>query len=112
AYGNFIDGFSFEGNAPGGKVYNCISAENGLAQNGSDLWVDAASSVGFASDNNLLWNSTAQPPAKMGVTPYALVSDFALATGNDVHSRQANPLFVNAANADFHLSAGSPAIDA
>jgi parallel beta-helix repeat protein len=112
AYGNFIDGFSFEGNAPGGKVFNCISVDNGLTQNGSDLWVDAASSVGFTSDNNLLWNSTAQPPAKMGLTAYALVSDFALATGNDVHSRQANPLFVNAANADFHLSLGSPAIDA
>jgi len=112
AFGNFIDGFSFEGDSPGGQVFNCISVDNGLTQNGSDLWVDTNSSVGFASNNNLLWNSTPQPPAKMGLIAYALLSDFTLATGRDANSRQANPLFVNAANGDFHLSAASPAIDA
>ncbi len=112
AYSNFIDGFSFEGNSPGGSTYNCIGIENGLANSGSNLWVDAASSVGFTSDHNIFWNSTLLGPVRYVATRYASLADFTLATGHDVHSRQADPLFANPLAGDFGLGYGSPAIDA
>ena len=108
AYGNFLDGFSFEGNATGCQLFNSISVQNGEF----DLWVDANSAVGFASDHNLFWNSTAQAPVKFGSTSYTTLADYQLASGQDAHSKQADPKFANAAAADFRLLAGSPAIDA
>jgi len=112
AWGNYKDGFSFEGNAPGGSMFNCISTDNGLTTNEYDLWVDATSSVGFTSNSNVLWNSTAQPPVKYVALPaYATVSAYSLATGLDSRSRQGDPRFVNPAAGDFHLAWGSAAID-
>jgi len=117
AYHNYLDGFSFEGTAPNAQVHNCIATENGEY----DLWVDPASSVGFVSDYNLFWNSTSgtapsgvpQMPVKFVATPYATVSAYSAANGGlDSHSKQADPKFANAGTADFHLLAGSPAIDA
>jgi parallel beta-helix repeat protein len=108
AYHNFLDGFSFEGNAPNGQVHNCIATDNGEF----DLWVDANSAVGFVSDYNLFWNSGAQGPVKFIATTYATVADYQAASGLDGHSKSADPKFANAAAADFRLLAGSPAIDA
>jgi parallel beta-helix repeat protein len=108
AYGNFLDGFSFEGDASGGQVRSCIAVNNGEF----DLWVDANSSVGFVSDYNLFWNSTAQAPIKFGATSYATLAAYQGASNQDAHSKQADPKFTNAAAADFRLMAGSPAIDA
>jgi parallel beta-helix repeat protein len=87
AYGNFLDGFSFEGNAPGGQVRSCIAVNNGEF----DLWVDANSSVGFVSDYNLFWNSTAQAPIKFGATSYATLAAYQGASNQDAHSKQADP---------------------
>ena len=120
ASGNLIDGFSFEGNSPGGSVFNCIGTNNGIGMNpytgqpadGNDLWVDAASSVGFTSDHNIWWNSTLQPPVKWISTSYASLAEFRAASGQDLHSRQADPLFANAAAGTFAVGMGSPAIDA
>ena len=111
AYGNFMDGFSFEGPSPGSQLHNSISVDNGLTTNEFDLWVDAASSVGFVSDNNLFWNSTAQSPVKFISTVYATLAPYQAASGLDASSIQANPLFVGAPAANFQLSFGSPAID-
>jgi len=116
AYHNYLDGFSFEGNAPSGQVHNCIATENGEY----DLWVDSTSAVGFVSDYNVLWNSTSgtapsgvpQNPVKYIKTAYASVATYATATGQDAHSKQADPKFTAAATADFRLMGGSPAIDA
>src|SRR5262249_9756807 len=58
AFGNFRDGFEIEGNSTGCSVHDCIATNNGLNGNGFDLFVDNTSTSGFASDDNLFWNST------------------------------------------------------
>ncbi|HXS81394.1 MAG TPA: right-handed parallel beta-helix repeat-containing protein [Methylomirabilota bacterium] len=109
AYGNFLDGFSFEGTAPGGQVHNCIAVNNGEY----DLWVDDSSLPSFVSDYNLFWNSTAQAAIKVGSTTYATLAAYQASLGGpEPHSKGADPKFTNAAAGDFRLLAGSPAIDA
>ena len=112
AYGNYKDGFSFEGNAPGGKMIDCISVDNGLTTNEYNLWVDTSSLTGFVSDYNLIWNSTSQSPVKMEKKAYASLDAYKLATGRDGNSVSASPRFVDAPAGDFRLGAGSAAIDA
>ncbi len=112
AYGNFKDGFSIEGITPNTKVFNCIAINNGLTTNEFNLWVNDSSSVGFAGDYNIFWNSTSRPPVKFINTQYATLAAYTAATGQDAHSTQADPRFVSPSLGDFHLQAGSPAIDA
>src|SRR6185503_12216910 len=64
AYGNFKDGFSIEGGSPNTQLTNCVAVNNGLTTNEFDLWVDAASTSGFVSNDNIFWNSTSQTPFK------------------------------------------------
>jgi len=111
AYGNYKDGFSFEGNSSGNQMYDCIGVENGLTTNEFDLMVDAESSVGFVSNDNIFWNSTSQAPIKYATVPYASVQAYSASSGEDTRTLQADPKFVNPAAADFHLMSGSPAID-
>ena len=112
AFGNFKDGFSVEGNSPNTKLYNCIGVDNGLTTNEFNLWVDLESSVGFVSNHNIFWNSTAQPPFKYIATIYASIIDYRAASGQDAASFQANPRFTNGPAGNFLPLAGSPAIDA
>ncbi|TMQ56084.1 MAG: PKD domain-containing protein [Candidatus Eisenbacteria bacterium] len=112
SYGNFKDGFSIEGIAPNAKVYNCIAIDNGLTTNEFDLWVNDSSAAGFAGDYNIFWNSSSRPAVKFINTQYATLGAYTAATGQDAHSTQADPRFVSPPSGDFHLQAGSPAIDA
>jgi hypothetical protein len=78
---------------------------------------NAASSVNNTLDNNLYyapggaaagqftWNGQ---PAGSSYT----FAQYQKATGEDAHSLFANPLFVNTASANFHVTAASPAINA
>jgi parallel beta-helix repeat protein len=112
AYANYLDGYSFEGNSPGGSLYNSIGVDNGVTNGtGRNLWVDAASAVGFSSDHNVFWNSTLDPIVKWIDVSYSNLAQYQAASGQDGHSRQGNPLFVNAANGDFRVNAGSSTID-
>jgi hypothetical protein len=112
AYGNDMDGFSIEGISPNTRLYNCIGVNNGLTTDEFDLWVNFDSAPGFVSDHNIFWNSTSQDPIKYINTRYASLATYQVASGQDAHSRQADPRFANAAAGDFTLMAGSPAIDA
>jgi parallel beta-helix repeat protein len=112
AWGNYRNGFSFEGFSSGNSLYDSIAAENGLQTNEPDLWLDSNSIVGFQSDYNIIWNSTTQPPIRVGYPRYATVADFTAQYGTDAHTFQLDPMFVAPRFGDFHLLAGSPAIDA
>ncbi len=112
AYGNLLDGFSFEGNSPGSSLFNCIATENGNSTAEYDLWVDASSSVGFSSDHNLFWNSAARPAIKYVSTLYSSLAAYQQGTGLDPHSIQADPLFADPSAGDFGVESGSPTIDA
>jgi parallel beta-helix repeat protein len=111
AWGNYKDGFSQEGNAPGTLLSNCIGVDNGLTTAQFNLWVDGTSSAGFRSDHNIFWNSNGQVPIRFVATSYATTAAFAAATGHDVHSVQADPRFTDPLAGLFSLLAGSPAID-
>lgn len=112
AWSNYLDGFSFEGNSPGSSVHNCIGVDNGVTNStGRNLWVDAASSVGFTADHNVWWNSTINAIVKWIDVSHTNIANYQAASGQDAHSKQGNPLFVNAGAGDFHLNPGSSAID-
>lgn len=111
AYGNYRDGFSIEGVSTGTRLFNCIAVDNGISAGNFDLWVEAASMPGFESNDNILWNSTGAPPIKYGSTIFSTLAAYAAASGQDSRSLQADPLFQDASNGNFHLAPGSPAID-
>ncbi|HEV8663737.1 MAG TPA: right-handed parallel beta-helix repeat-containing protein, partial [Candidatus Methylomirabilis sp.] len=112
AYGNLNEGFSVDWNATGTKIFNSIAVNNGLTAGGFDLFVRSTSAPGFVSNYNIFWNSTSQAPMKYAGTQYPTLAAFTAATGQDANSTQADPRFVDPANGDFRLQAGSPAIDA
>ena len=111
AYGNHRDGFSLKGSSTGTRIHNSIATDNGLTTNQFDLMVDPSSNSGFVSSHNVLWNSNGQAPVKYAGTPYTSVAAYAVASGQGASSLQSDPRFVDPANGDFHLQAGSPAID-
>src|SRR5438552_9581315 len=104
-------GIQVPGNSTGQTLYDCIAVDNGLTTSEYDLWVEGTSQSGFVSDDNLFWNSISQPPIKWDGSIYSSVADYSAATGHDTRTLQANPKFVAPAQGDFHLMAGSPAID-
>jgi parallel beta-helix repeat protein len=113
AYGNFLDGFSWENNSQNGRMANCISVNNGITTTGgADLRVDAGSTLGFAGDYDLIWNQTTTTPIVFGGVFYSTVAAYQAATGNETHGIQSDPAFSNPTAGDFRLNAGSPAIDA
>ena len=111
AYGNYRDGFSIEGFSTGTRIRNCIMVNNGVLSDEFNLFVDPNSISGFQSDYNVIWNVTAQPPVDYNFTNYATLAAFTAANGHDVHSVQADPLFVDPVAGDFQLLPPSPAID-
>ncbi|TMQ55907.1 MAG: PKD domain-containing protein [Candidatus Eisenbacteria bacterium] len=112
ACNNFKDGFSIEDTAQYVSLYNCIAIDNGLTTNEFNLWMDEASSPGFRSDYNIFWNSTTQAPIKYIRTLYSTIAAYSAVSGQDTHSTQADPKFLSPLSGDFHVGAGSPAIDA
>ena len=139
--GNVTVGINFEGatspGSGGATVINNISTDNGLRRqtDGStstgspgNIRVDAQSLVGTTLDYNLFYLSTGTIQIEWNNIGYTSLAAFQAAVpGQETHGLQANPLFVSPAPiaqrpyqapynvainvGDYHLTAGSPAID-
>jgi hypothetical protein len=83
------------------------------ASNDVLLGSDGAGNVNNVLDNNLYFaSSAALAQFNFNRASYNGLAAYQQGTGEDAHSLFANPAFVNAAAFNFHLTAGSPAIDA
>ncbi|HEX9342574.1 MAG TPA: right-handed parallel beta-helix repeat-containing protein [Actinomycetota bacterium] len=112
-FGNVTAGVNLEGSSTGATVENNISVDNGVnsPRTKSNIRVDATSTSGTTVNWNLVDLSVSgQVMYVWGAKSYATLSAFQSASGQESHGRQANPSWV-AAGSNFHLKAGSPAID-
>jgi len=72
-----------------------------------------SSNTGCVSDYNLFWRASGRAMPfwhNWGAEIFSDLEDWQARTGQDRHSRMAEPLFVDAALGDFHPAKGSPAI--
>ena len=81
------------------------------SQAGHDISLDIASERGFQSDYNDLFVSGSGKIASWEGHDFLTRFDWTSEVGQDLHSFQADPSFVDVNSANFHLLAGSPAID-
>jgi hypothetical protein len=113
-YRNVTAGINIEGNSTGSTVANNIAVDNGIQspRTHSNIRVESGSTSGTTMNDNLvfltvpgevllIWNSVS----------YTSLASFQSATGQESRGIQADPRWVSPATGNFHLTAGSPAID-
>src|SRR5262249_46456915 len=77
----------------------------------SDIRVDVGSTTGVTLDYNEVYLTTPDTLYTWGSSSYSSLAAFQAATGQEAHGIQADPRWASIASNDFHLTAGSPAID-
>lgn len=122
---NTLDGFDLfafdvvdgtTGVAYGGSIAG-LRILNNIVVGGRAFSIDSALPSSVQIDYTLVYNagSTAvygnHVAYVKGKGNFDTLSSFTAATGYEVHGVSGNPLFVNRAGRDYHLTAGSPAID-
>lgn len=120
-YRNATAGINVEGNptspSSGATVRNNISVDNGLTSSTTkgDIRVDANSTPGTTADSDMLSLSSTGILVTWGASLYKTVGALRSATGQETHGLDnqtgGNPRWVNPGGGDFHLQAGSRAID-
>src|ERR671935_947051 len=112
-YKNVAAGIQVEANSTGATIANNISVDNGInsPRTHSDIRVDSTSVSGTTMDYDLVWLTAADTLLIWNSESYTSLSAFKAATGQEAHGLQADPKWRNVSAGDFHLLAGSPAID-
>ena len=116
---NVTAGINLEGPAGAGStgatVANNISVDNGInsPRTHSNIRVDSESTAGTTIDSDLVYLSGGVSDTMLiwNSVNYSSLAAFKAATGQESHGLQADPKWKNSAVGDFHLLAGSPAID-
>src|SRR5215212_2675353 len=112
-YKNVTAGINVEGGSTGATIANNLSVDNGInsPRTHSDIRVESGSTSGTTMDYDLAYLTTSDTLLIWDSVSYASLSTFQAKSGQEMHGLQADPLWVDRSNADFHLSEGSPALD-
>jgi parallel beta-helix repeat protein len=113
-YNNVTAGINVEASTvSSATVENNISVDNGInsPRTTSNIRIDSLSTSGSTVNYNLVSLRTPATMYVWGKTGYASLAAFQQATGQEAKGLQADPRWVASGAGDFHLSAGSPAID-
>jgi parallel beta-helix repeat protein len=113
AYKNVTAGINVEGSSTGATIANNVSVDNGIGspRTHSDIRVDSASTSGTTMDYDLAYLSTPDVILIWNSVNYTSLAAFKSATGQETHGIQADPKWASPVGGDFHLTAGSAAID-
>ena len=112
-YDNVAAGINVEGSSTGATIENNIAVDNGIdsPRTEGNIRVDSTSTTGTTVNYNLVFLSvTGQVMYQWGSVKYGSLQEFRGATGQESHGDEADPAWVSPGS-DFHLLAGSPAID-
>jgi parallel beta-helix repeat protein len=112
-YKNVTAGINVEGTSTGATLANNISLDNGIKspRTHSNIRIERGSTAGTTLDYDLVFLTTPDTMLIWDSTSYSSLAAFQAASGQEAHGIQADPGWESPATGDFHLTAGSPAID-
>src|SRR4051794_16559367 len=112
-YRNVAAGINVEGTSTGATLANNIAVDNGIAspRTHSNIRVEAGSTAGTTLDYDLVYLTKADTMLIWNSISYSSLSSFQTASKQEPHGIQAAPQWTAAVSGDFHLTAGSRAID-
>ncbi len=111
-YGNYDSGIEMT-TSTGTVLANNVSVDNGIgsARTAGNVRVDSASVSTTTLNDDLVFLRVAGDVIDWNGVKYASLAAFRTATGQESRGIEADPRFSSVADANFHLLAGSPAID-
>ncbi|MEP6909080.1 MAG: PKD domain-containing protein [Actinomycetota bacterium] len=112
-YRNVTAGINVEGVSTGATIANNISVDSGIhsPRTSSDIRVESGSTSGTTMDYDLVHLSAQSTLLIWNSVSYSSLASFRSATGQELHGIDADAGWANQGAGDFHLTAGSPAID-
>src|SRR6266545_5051536 len=111
-YDNVAAGINVEGSSTGATIENNIAVDNGInsPRTNGNIRVDSTSTTGTTVNFNLVFLTVPDVMYQWGADKYNSLKEFKDATGQESKGIEADPSWVSPGS-NFHLLAGSPAID-
>src|SRR6266542_984502 len=111
-YDNVAAGINVEGSSTGATIENNIAVDNGInsPRTNGNIRVDSTSTTGTTVNFNLVFLTVPDVMYQWGADKYNSLKEFKDATGQESKGIEADPSWMSPGS-NFHLLAGSPAID-
>jgi parallel beta-helix repeat protein len=111
-YKNTTAGINIEGSSTGATIENNVSVDNAInsPRTTGNIRVDTDSTMGATLDYNVVYMSNGGRNYVWSLG-YNTLAEMQMASGQEVHSTQADPKWTSPSTGDFTLRSGSPAID-